>query len=131
MRIPYIIGLASLAVSGCLQNQPQLTPAQDCAIGYDMAQQIYKTQSRKTVVIHAPKTPTKCESYALQYLRKSGFAIEPVAGGKLFDITITPDDKDNVLAVATLPNGAQFARLYRPGPGGVYATSALSHMQAP
>jgi hypothetical protein len=118
-------------LAGCLQSLPPLTPAQNCAIGYDMAQHIYQAERQTRSTILAPKTPTECENYALQYLRKSGFAIEPSGNDRLFDIALTPDADGQILAVATLPDGARFARLYRPGPGGVYPASALSKMQAP
>lgn len=127
-----VMGLAFL--SNCTADLSSLTlsknavasEAQACAIGYDLAQQIYKTVSLRETIIIAPKRQTECERWSLQYLKLAGFAIDETQKAETFDVTLTPAEGTNIAAVATIGAGLKIARVYKPGDAGVYPITDVS-----
>lgn len=113
----------------------RLTPAQECAVGYDLAQQIYQTVSVNGTPIRLARSAGGCSRHAAEYLRRAGFAVTENATGKgQFGISTYAMDSSTesgeasaggFIAVARLP-GFVVTRAYRPGDGGVYALSPVS-----
>lgn len=113
----------------------RLTPAQECAVGYDLAQQIYQTVSVNGTPIRLARSAGGCSRHAAEYLRRAGFAVTENATGKgQFGISTYATDSGTesgevssggFIAVARLP-GFVVTRAYRPGEGGVYALSPVS-----
>lgn len=128
---------ASTLLAGCLdigatsgtgtfrasQEKVALLPAEECAIGYDLAQQVYNlVQVTKTVIIVSPKLGD-CGEHAVKYLRKAGYAVDETAtqsSAHQFSIA-TYEDKEtgSVFATASLP-GLKLTRGYKRGQTGMY-----------
>lgn len=112
-----------------------LTPAQECAVGYDLARQVYQTVSVNGTPIRVGATAGGCTRHAAEYLRRAGFAVTENATGKgQFGISTyamaSAGESDGAatgsfIAVARLP-GYVVTRAYRPGEGGVYPVSPVS-----
>lgn len=112
-----------------------LTPAQECAVGYDLARQVYQTVSVNGTPIRVGAAAGGCTRHAAEYLRRAGFAVTENATGKgQFGISTYATDigtesgevsSGGFIAVARLP-GFVVTRAYRPGEGGVYALSPVS-----
>ncbi len=109
----------------------RLTPAQECAVGYDLAQQIYQTVSVNGTPIRLARSAGECSRHAAEYLRRAGFAVTENATGKgqfgisTFMAESGEGSSGGFIAVARLP-GFVVTRAYRPGDGGVYALSPVS-----
>jgi hypothetical protein len=105
------------------QEKVALLPAEECAIGYDLAKQVYNlVQVTKTVIIVSPKLGD-CGEHAVKYLRKAGYAVDETAtqsSAHQFSIA-TYEDKEtgSVFATAYLP-GLKLTRGYKRGEIGMY-----------
>ena len=137
------------SLAGVVGNRAEVSEAQACAIGYDLARAIHDTVSLRRTVIVAPKNAGPCERHALNYLRLAGFRIDDNAGtyqisgnetpvGVTLDIELTrfggssAGGGDTVSAVARLGRGLTIARSYRPAHTGVIALRPVSiqHLDA-
>ncbi len=112
-----------------------LTPPQQCAVGYDMARQIYNlVEVNKAVISVSPKLG-KCGKYAVKYLRKAGYAVDESAKRatrSMFSIsTFENKEQAKIFATAYLP-GIKLTRAYQRGANGVYPVSGfnLVHTEA-
>ncbi|WP_438988020.1 hypothetical protein [Marivivens donghaensis] len=138
---PSLLATAVLAVSSlsaCTTDfqsfdgaEPRLTPVQECAIGYDLAQQIYRHIELSETVIIAPSKQTSCETYALKYLQQAGFRIDDRETRGGFDVALSVVDDFAVRATATVGEAITIARTYELAETGVYAVSNISVMQLP
>ncbi|MBD1202668.1 MAG: hypothetical protein H9533_00910 [Rhodobacteraceae bacterium] len=121
----------TLGTSSASREMVRLTPAQECAVGYDLAQQIYETVSVNGTPIRLARSAGGCSRHAAEYLRRAGFAVTENATGKdQFGISTFMAESGEgsgggFIAVARLP-GFVVTRAYRPGDGGVYALSPVS-----
>lgn len=125
-------GQGPTGTSSASREMARLTPAQECAVGYDLAQQIYETVAVNGTPIRLARSAGGCSRHAAEYLRRAGFAVTENATGKdQFGISTFVTETEGVgpegsagsfVAVARLP-GFVFTRAYRPGDGGVYALS--------
>ena len=133
--------LITVALAGCSLPIPpgdpasraQITPAQNCAIAYDLARLIHRNISLRETVIIAPRRGNPCETRALHYLRLSGFAVDEAARATRgrrnqpgFDVALTPTGDGIIEAVATVAGTLHIARRYRLAETGVYPVSAPS-----
>jgi len=126
---------SSMSAGSVSREMVRLTPAQECAVGYDLAQQIYQTVSVNGTPIRLARSAGGCSRHAAEYLRRAGFAVTEDATGKgQFGISTYATDSGaesgdgpsgGFIAVARLP-GYVVTRAYRPGDGGVYALSTVS-----
>jgi len=130
--------LTIATLSACTTNfqsfdsaEPRLTPVQECAIGYDLAQQIYRHIELSETVIIAPSKQTNCETYALKYLQQAGFRIDDRETKGGFDVALSTVDHFGVRATATVGERITIARTYELAETGVYAASNISVMQLP
>jgi len=111
------------------KEQVALLPAEECAIGYDLAQQVYNlVQVTKTVIIVSPKLGD-CGEHAIKYLRKAGYAVDETAtqaSAHQFSIA-TYEDKEtgSVFATAHLP-GLKLTRGYKRGVTGMYPLTPVN-----
>ena len=122
----------TLGTRSASREMVRLTAAQECAVGYDLARQIYETVSVNGTPIRLARSAGGCSRHAAEYLRRAGFAVTENATGKdqfgisTFARHIEGDGADGssggFVAVARLP-GLVVTRAYRPGDGGVYALS--------
>ena len=105
------------------KEQVALTKAEQCAIGYDMAQQVYKQIKVTGTVIKVSPKLGACGTYAVKYLRSSGYGVDETAKKpELHQFAIaTYEDPDSggVFATTHLPN-LRLTRAYRRGETGVY-----------
>ena len=105
----------------------QVSEAQACAIGYDLARNIHNSVSLGQVVILAPRKASACERHALEYLRRGGFRIDETAQGGLgFTITLTRIEQDGIAAIARIGDDLRIARSYLPVRTGVLADGPVS-----
>lgn len=124
-------GQGSSGSSSASRETVRLTPAQECAVGYDLAQQIYETVSVNGTPIRLARSAGGCSRHAAEYLRRAGFAVTENATGKgqfgisTFMAESGEESSGGFIAVARLP-GFVVTRAYRPGDGGVYALSPVS-----
>jgi hypothetical protein len=130
--------LASFAVSGCATNfetyqkdAPHLTSVQECAIGYDLAQQIYKRVSLKNATILAPVRQSGCESHAINYLRQAGFKIDGREQKDGFKVAVTETGDFEVTALATVGKGLKLSRRYQLAETGVFPASGVTVLALP
>ena len=116
---------------GFSSGDTRVTPAQACAIGWDVARETGARVSVRGNVLLAPRGPTECERHALVYLRRAGFRIDETGqGGIPLDIRLSRIDTDTVGAVARIGDGLRIARAYRPVRTGVVAAGppAIQHL---
>lgn len=101
-----------------------LTPAQECAVGYDLARQVYAQVPVDGAAIRIGRDPSGCTRHAATYLRLAGFAVsEEGRGTGEFRILLSDaPDLGGFIATALLP-GLTVSRAYSPGDGGVHALS--------
>lgn len=130
--------LAAFALSGCALNfeayqrdTVRLTPVQECAIGFDLAQQIYKRVSLKDATILAPLRKSGCETHAINYLRQAGFKIDGREQEDGFEVVISESGDFEVMAVATVGKGLKLSRSYQLAETGVYPASGVSVLALP
>ena len=122
--------LAGCAVGGfgvSRAEHAQLDPAQECAIGYDMARRIYTLARVSDAVVRVSPDLGDCGTWAARYLRKAGFAVDETASRRdayLFTVT-TFEDGDQVIATTSLP-GLRLARAYRRADFGVLPASGFN-----
>ena len=123
----------------------QLTPVQTCAIGYDLAAQIYKRVVLSKTIIIPGSRPTGCEAHTLTYLKRAGFKIDETAPGPAMTIDLSAGEAGHVAAIATITmtgvamtgvilGGAgslRIARTYRLAETGVYPQGAVSFITLP
>lgn len=116
-------------VSGSAGERASLTPAQECAIGYDMARQIYRLARVGDTVIRVSPDLGPCGRYAAQYLRQAGFAVDETATRRdayVFAVRTYEDPElQAVIATAALP-GLRLTRAYRRAGFGVTPASAFN-----
>ena len=111
----------------------EVSEAQACAIGYDLARAIHERVSLRRVVIVAPGHATPCERHALDYLRRGGFRIDETGqGGVSLDIELSRAGGEAILAIATLGGDLRIARSYMAVATGVIANGPVSvqHLNA-
>ena len=115
--------------AGRASERADLTPAQECAIGYDMARRIYELARVSETVIRVSPDLGACGTYAARYLRRAGFAVDETATRRdvyVFGIRTWEDPGTQVvIATAALP-GLQLTRAYRRGPFGVTPASSFN-----
>jgi hypothetical protein len=136
---PFSIICTLTMLTGCVGEIPnlhvpkstKLTATQNCAIGYDLARQIYNTVSLRDTIIIAPTRESACEHHALNYLKKSGFAVDETQKAPSFDITLTSNEDGNITAVASIGRVLKIARSYTPANLGVFPASAVSIIKLP
>lgn len=110
------------------KESAKLLPAEECAIGYDLAQQVYRLiKVTKTTIVVSPKLGD-CGEYAVKYLRKAGYAVDETAtkaSAHQFAITTyVAKETGHVFATAFLP-GMRLTREYGRGTTGVYPLSPI------
>ena len=138
----FLTCLALLFLSACGSNVPfintdpqanklALTPAQECAISYDMARQIYKKFAPTKTIIYAKAPDTTCEKRTLQYLADAGFRIDGTTNHPEFNVELLRIDFDTIHATANLHNRFTLTRSYQPTRAGVIALTPLSMMEIP
>lgn len=127
-----------LAITGCTSNfepfsmaSPRMTPVQECAIGYDLAQQIYTHVSLKETVIIAPRRKTGCETYAIAYLQQAGFKIDDRGARGGFEVEVVKSDSFVVTATAVVGERLKLSRNYELAETGVYAVSDVTILELP
>lgn len=101
----------------------KLLPAEECAVGYDLAQQVYRlVKVTKTTIVVSPKLGD-CGKHAVRYLRKAGYAVDETAtqsSAHQFGIaTYVDKETGHVFATASLP-GLRLTRGYGRGTTGMY-----------
>ena len=106
-----------------------LDEAHYCAVGHDLARQIAETVSVRGLVLVSRKRQTRCERYALHYLRRAGFAIDESGRSPTFDITLAHAGESEFQATASIGRTLRISRIYVPGDGGVYPVSPVSVMR--
>lgn len=101
-----------------------LTPAQECAVGYDLARQVYEQVPVDGATIRVGREPSGCTRHAVTYLRLAGFAVseEGRGSGEFRILLADAPDLGGFIATALLP-GLTVSRAYSPGEGGVHALS--------
>lgn len=135
MGLTVLIGCAEVpSMSGPNWGQPpreqvKLTPAEECAIGYDLAEQVYRQVKVTDTVIKVSPRLGACGEHAVKYLRKAGYGVDETAKKAEphhFSIE-TYEDKDTggVFATAHLPR-LRLSRSYRRGGTGVYPLSSVN-----
>jgi|GEM_PF-482594 len=135
MGLAFLIGCAEVpSMSGPNWGQPpreqvKLTPAEECAIGYDLAEQVYRQVKVTDTVIKVSPRLGGCGEHAVKYLRKAGYGVDETAKKAEphhFSIE-TYEDKDTggVFATAHLPR-LRLSRSYRRGGTGVYPLSSVN-----
>ena len=111
-----------------IKETASLSKSQQCAIGYDLARQVYTlVEVNKTAIRLSPKLGG-CGTHAARYLRKAGYAVDETASkpsAHLFSIgTFEDKDTGSVFATAYLP-GLRVTRAYSRGEDGVYPLSPV------
>ena len=111
------------------REQVKLTPAEECAIGYDLAQQVYRQVKVTDTVIKVSPRLGACGEHAVKYLRKAVYGVDETAKkAERHHFSIeTYEDKDTggVFATAHLPR-LRLSRSYRRGGTGVYPLSTVN-----
>jgi hypothetical protein len=109
----------------------RLTALQNCAIGYDLAKQIYDRVVLNETIVVPGRNQSACEKYTLEYLKRSGFIIDEQANIPAMTVTLTAGDEGGVFAVADIGGRVRLGRLYQPAPQGVYPKSGITFFQLP
>ncbi|MDX8355398.1 hypothetical protein [Cognatiyoonia sp. IB215182] len=128
-----------LAITGCTSNfepfsmasPPRMTPVQECAIGYDLAQQIYTHVSLTETVIIAPRRKTGCETYAIAYLQQAGFKIDDRGARGGFEVEVVKSSSFVVTATAVVGERLKLSRNYELAETGVYGVSDVTILELP
>lgn len=128
--------LVGIVLTGCTQNisffpkgqRSVLSPIHNCAIGYDLAQQIYANVSLRSVVLVTKAKPNTCLFYTNKYLRLAGFAIDNSTRGQNFNVVVKKGADDQYVAVGSIGNTISISRAFTLAKTGVYAASAVSVM---
>ncbi|MEJ5220011.1 hypothetical protein WG622_17280 [Cognatishimia sp. D5M38] len=92
-----------------------------CAVGYDMARSFAQKVQIRGTIVKAPRKQTRCEGFAIDYLRRAGYAVEETAGKGEFGIELFSEGQDTAIGVAKFGNGIIISRHYRSAPTGVFA----------
>ena len=61
------------------REQVKLTAAEECAIGYDLAEQVYRQVKVTDTVIKVSPRLGACGEHAVKYLRKAGYGVDETA----------------------------------------------------
>lgn len=143
MKHIIFIVMAAFTLSACVSNgtgwalqgpnrTTGLTDAQSCAVGYDLAQQVYQRVSlRSTTLIPSKSIKNSCERHMLTYLTKAGYRLDSSLKGEGMQVVITNLDHESIEARATISGGLQISRRYRLVRSGVVALTAPSIIQMP
>lgn len=110
---------APFAERSAAVEQVALSDPQSCAIGYDLAKSIYEALPAGRTEIGVRKASGECERHAIEYLRRSGFAISET-GGVPFTVETRALGAVEVLAVGRVGAGLSVSRIYELAPMGVY-----------
>ena len=134
------LAAAAMALSACaplpMAERPRgdsegLSAVQNCAIGYDISKQIYdRVVLSETLIVPAQK-PSSCETFAYQYLRRAGFALDEAANLPPMRIDLTRGEDGSVMAIATIGGALRLARTYMPADTGVYPKGGVSFQRLP
>ena len=92
-----------------------------CAVGFDMARSFAQKVQVRGTIIKAPRKQTRCEGFAIDYLRRAGYAVEETAGKGEFGIELFSEGQDTAIGVAKFGNGIIISRHYQSAPTGVFA----------
>ncbi|WP_419739483.1 hypothetical protein [Ruegeria sp.] len=120
-------GVDFASLSSRAREQARLDAAQECAIGYDMARQIYALARVNQTVVRVSPRLGACGAWAAQYLRRAGFAVDETAKRRdtyVFTVT-TYEDGERVIATTALP-GLRLTRAYRRAAFGVLPASGFN-----
>ncbi len=141
MKLTHLLIGSVLLVTACTEINLQASPstkapreaakvseAQACAIGYDLAKQIYGlVDITNTTITMSPKLGS-CATHAAHYLRKAGYGVDETAKRHQSDqfaiSTFSDKETGQIIATAYLP-GLKVSRAYKLGDAGVYATSPI------
>lgn len=121
---PLLPKLTSSSASA-LTETVDLTEPQSCAIGYDLARTIYENLPAGRSDIIVREGQGACERHAIEYLRRSGFAIRKT-GGAPFVVETRAMGPNIVLAVGRIGTRHTVSRLYELAAGGVYGAGPAS-----
>ena len=130
-----VMGLALL--SGCSGMEWRttsgrtipLSEAQYCAVGHDLARQIAEHVSVRGIILVSPGRRSRCEDYALYYLRRAGFAVDETGASPTFNVDLEYAGEARFQATASIGRTLRISRLYEPGDGGVYPAGPVSVMR--
>lgn len=136
------LGLLTLSLSACSQSSNRfmlagdmpVSDVQECAIGYDLSQQIYTRVRLTTTTIVAPRRESTCEDYAMQYLALAGYQVDRTGTAReseTFDIELIPREPNQILAVASIGDDLRMSRVYSLAERGVYPASPVSVLAMP
>ena len=106
-----------------------LSEAQYCAVGHDLARQISEHVSVRGIILVSPGKRSRCESYALHYLRRAGFAVDETGAAPTFTVDLEYAGDTSFQATASIGRTLRISRLYEPGDGGVYPVGPVSVMR--
>ena len=106
-----------------------LSDAQYCAVGHDLARQIAGHVSVRGIILVSPKRRTRCEDFALHYLRRAGFAVDQSGAAPTFNVELAYAGDTEFQATASIGRTLKISRVYEPGDGGVYPASPVSVMR--
>ena len=134
---PAVLALAALLLAACSGGLPwtsagrsvPLSEAQYCAVGHDLARQIAGHVSVRGIILVSPERRTRCENYALHYLRRAGFAVDESGASPTFDVELAYAGEAAFQATASIGRTLKISRIYEPGDGGVYPVSPVSVMR--
>ena len=115
-----LAGCAGLSeFSGFDNSAARITPAQECAVGYDLSKQIFKHINIKDTVLKSPNSKTShCEFYMTKYLRAAGYRIDDTQDSKPMKVVIARDGP-SITAFVNITTGLRITRSYSLTPAGV------------
>lgn len=134
----FVCGMVGLALlSGCSGmgwwttsgRTIPLSEAQYCAVGHDLAKQIAEHVSVRGIILVSPGRRSRCEDYALHYLRRAGFAVDETGASPTFNVDLEYAGEARFQATASIGRTLRISRLYEPGDGGVYPIGPVSVMR--
>ena len=134
----FVCGMVGLALlSGCSGmgwwtasgRSIPLSEAQYCAVGHDLAGQIAEHVSVRGIILVSPARRSRCEDYALHYLRRAGFAVDETGASPTFNVDLAYAGEARFQATASIGRTLRISRLYEPGDGGVYPVGPVSVMR--
>lgn len=143
-KLSHLVLVASLSTSlaACtraenrffLADDLPITDVQECAVAYDLSQQIYARVRLTTTTIVAPRRESTCEEYAMQYLALAGYQVDRTGltgDAEAFDIELISREPNQVLAVASIGDDLRMSRVYSLAERGVYPASPVSVLAMP
>ena len=125
---PIGVGAPLFRASPAVTETASMTEPQSCAVGYDLARAIYENMPAGRSDIVVREGQGACERFAVDYLRRSGFAIR-ATGGAPFIVETRPLGPSQVLAIARIGDRYSASRLYELAQGGVLAAGPASFQE--